>query len=64
MNNSLELTREQISTIMVYEIFFQLTTMKQYLTVEETNAYLLLLERYASLMEMEYVLMHHEKAFG
>lgn len=61
MNNSLELTREQISTIMVYEIFYQLTTMKQYLTVEETNAYLLLLERYASLMEMEYVLMHHKK---
>jgi len=49
---------------MLHEIEYNLTIMKQYLTPEETNAYLIILERYGSLMQRDYVLMQYEKAWG
>ena len=58
------LTRDQISQVMLHEIEYNLTIMKQYLTPEETNAYLIILERYGSLIQRDYVLMQYEKAWG
>jgi hypothetical protein len=46
------------------EIEYQLTNMKQYLSVEETRAYLLLLKKYGGLWEREYVMEKYEKAWG
>lgn len=38
--------------------------MKQYLSVEETKAYLLLLNKYGSLWDREYVLDRYKQAWG
>lgn len=60
----LYLTPEQRSIIVLCEIEFQLTIMKQYLSVEETKAYLLLLNKYGSLRDREYVISQYNKAWG
>jgi hypothetical protein len=60
----MKLTRDQIDSVLLEEIEYQLTVMKQYLTREETLAYLLLLERYATLLEQEAVLEGYRKAWG
>ena len=60
----LQLSRDQHEQVMLSEIEYQLTTMKQYLTVEETKAYLLLLKRYGGLWDREYVLDKYHKAWG
>ena len=49
---------------MLSEIEYQLTIKKQYLTVEETKAYLLLLKRYGGSFDREYVLDKYHKAWG
>lgn len=60
----LQLSRDQHEQVMLSEIEYQLTTMKQYLTVEETKAYLLLLKRYGGRFDREYVLDKYHKAWG
>ena len=60
----LQLSHYQREQVVLMEIEYQLTTMKQYLTVEETRAYLLLLNKYGGIMEREYVLGKYEKAWG
>jgi hypothetical protein len=60
----MQLTRDQISGVFLEEIEYQLTIMKQYLSKEETKAYLLLLERYGTLLEREAVLERYRNAWG
>ena len=60
----LQLSHYQREQVVLMEIEYQLTHMKQYLTVEETKAYLLLLNKYGGLWEREYVLGKYEKAWG
>jgi hypothetical protein len=60
----MKLTREQIDSVVVAEIEYQLTIMKQYLSKEETNAYLLLLNRYGSLLEQEAIIQRYQEAWG
>lgn len=60
----MKLTRDQISVVVLEEIEYQLTVMKQYLSREETSAYLLLLERYGTLLEREIVLERYRRAWG
>ena len=59
-----ELTREQRSAVMMQEILYQLTTMKQYLRPDELAAYLVILERYGTLVQREYILKHYTMAWG
>ena len=59
-----ELTREQRSAVMMQEILYQLTTMKQYLRPDELAAYLVILERYGTLAQREYILKHYTMAWG
>ena len=59
----LELTDKQRATIVVMECEYQLTTMKQYLSEEHTAMYTALLNRYATLLEYERIMLRHEKAF-
>ena len=60
----LQLSRDQREQVMLSEIEYQLTIKKQYLTVEETKAYLLLLKRYGGSFDREYVLDKYHKAWG
>jgi hypothetical protein len=60
----LQLSQHQRQQVVLMEIEYQLTHMKQYLTVEETKAYLLLLNKYGSLWEREYIMERHHKAWG
>jgi hypothetical protein len=60
----MKLTRDQISDVFLEEIEYQLTVMKQYLSKKETQAYLLLLERYGTLLERETVLERYRGAWG
>ena len=60
----LELSRDQREQVMLKEIEYQLTVMKQYLSVEETKAYLLLLNKYGGSWDIEYVLQEYQKAWG
>jgi len=60
----LQLSYPQREQVVLMEIEYQLTTMKQYLTVEETKAYLLLLNRYGNAWEREYVMEKYHKAWG
>jgi hypothetical protein len=59
-----ELTNDQRNAVMLQEIDYQLTTMKQYLTPEELDAYLLILERYGTLIQREYILKRYTMAWG
>ncbi len=58
----LELTRQQMAQITLGEIEYQLTMMKQYISKEETEAYLLLLNRYGSLLDRERILERYHNA--
>lgn len=60
----LQLSHHQRQQVVLSEIEYQLTNMKQYLTVEETKAYLLLLNKYGGLWDREYVLEKYHKAWG
>jgi hypothetical protein len=60
----LQLSHYQREQVVLMEIEYQLTNMKQYLSVEETKAYLLLLKKYAGLWEREYVMEKYQKAWG
>lgn len=60
----LQLSHHQRQQVVLMEIEYQLTNMKQYLTVEETKAYLLLLNKYGGIWEREYVLGKYYKAWG
>jgi DNA-binding winged helix-turn-helix (wHTH) protein len=60
----ISLTSEQISDVVLQEIEFQLTIMKQYLSVEQTKAYLLLLERYGTIVQRDAILEKYRKAWG
>jgi len=57
------LTREQISNTFLEEIEYQLTIQKQYISREETEAYLLLLDRYGTLIEREHIHERYMKAW-
>lgn len=60
----ISLTRDQISDVVLQEIEFQLTIMKQYLSVEQTKAYLLLLDRYGTIVQRDAILEKYRKAWG
>lgn len=60
----LQLSHHQRQQVVLSEIEYQLSNMKQYLTVEETKAYLLLLNKYGGLWDQEYVLEKYHKAWG
>jgi hypothetical protein len=60
----LQLSHHQREQVVLMEIEYQLTNKKQYLSVEETRAYLLLLKKYGGLWEREYVMEKYEKAWG
>ncbi len=60
----ISLTSEQISDVVLQEIEFQLTIMKQYLSVEQTKAYLLLLDRYGTIVQRDAILEKYRKAWG
>ena len=60
----LQLSHHQREQVVLMEIEYQLTNMKQYLSVEETRAYLLLLKKYGGLWEREYVMEKYQKAWG
>ena len=60
----LKLDNYQRQQMVLAEIEYQLTTMKQYLSVEETKAYLLLLNKYGGAWEREYILGKYYKAWG
>ena len=60
----LQLSHHQREQVVLVEIEYQLTNKKQYLSVEETKAYLLLLKKYGGLWEREYVMEKYQKAWG
>ena len=60
----LELSKEQRGQVVLREIEYQLTIMKQYLSVEETKAYLLLLNKYGGVWDREYIMQRYQKAWG
>jgi hypothetical protein len=60
----LKLNHDQRSIVMMQEIEYQLTIMKQYISVEETRAYLLLLNKYGSLIEREHIIGRYRNAWG
>lgn len=60
----LELSQYQREQVVLKEIEYQLTAHKQYLTEEQTKAYLLLLNRYGGLWDREYILEKYQKAWG
>ena len=60
----LKLSSEQRSSVILEEILYQLTIMKQYITEEETRAYFLILHKYGSLLDREYILSQYKKAWG
>lgn len=60
----IELTAEQRRLVLVDEIKHQLTVMKQYLSKEDTDAYLHILERRASLLEYEQIVREWKAAWG
>ena len=60
----LELTNDQRNVVMLQEIDYQLTTMKQYLSPEELEAYLLILNRYGTLIQREYIMKRYKMAWG
>lgn len=64
MLKQLELSNDQRSLVMLHEIEYQLTVMKQYLSVEHTAAYLILLNKYGSIADREYVLQRYRDAWG
>jgi uncharacterized protein YdaU (DUF1376 family) len=49
---------------MLNEIEYQLTVMKQYLSKEEKAAYLLLLDRYGSLIDRQIIMERHEASWS
>lgn len=59
----IELTREQICNTFLEEIEYQLTIQKQYISKEETDAYLLLLNRYGTLIKREHIHENYLKAW-
>lgn len=60
----IHLTRDQTSEVMLNEIEYQLTVMKQYLSKEEKAAYLLLLDRYGSLIDRQIIMERHEASWS
>jgi hypothetical protein len=60
----IELTNDQRNVVMLQEIDYQLTTMKQYLSKEELDAYLLILHRYGTLIQREYIMKRYTMAWG
>jgi hypothetical protein len=60
----LQLSHYQREQVVLMEIEYQLTHMKQYLSVEETKAFMLMLRKYGSIMEREYVMEKYQKAWG
>lgn len=60
----MQLTRDQIYGVMLEEIEYQLTIMKQYLSKEETEAYILLLKRYSTIAQEQAIMKKHQSAWG
>jgi hypothetical protein len=50
--------------VVLQEIEYQLTVMKQYRSIEETKAYLLILDRYGSLQQREDIISRYKQAWG
>lgn len=61
---SIELTQEQRHQAVVEEATYQLTVMKQYLTDEEKQVFLFLINKYATLWQREQIMEQYEKAWG
>ena len=64
MLEELKLSTEQRQLVVLQEIEYQLTTMKQYLDEDETRSYLLLLNKYGSLYDRQYIMKRYKAAWG
>lgn len=61
---AIELTQEQRHQAVVEEATHQLTVMKQYLTDEEKQVFLFLIDKYATQWQREQIMEQYERAWG